>query len=195
MLLHAHRRRSTCSCEGGRAAPITAVPPATGGNLQSVCLRTSSMEPTSVRRPLRTAAALVGAVALLTACGGSDSGESASSSSASSSSASSPASSESSPASSSTSSGTSSESEPAAEAVITISDFEYSVPDAVPAGAEITVTNEDDVGHTVTADEGDTFDVQVGPGETKTFTAPESAGEYAFHCTPHPAMTSTLVVE
>lgn len=144
------------------------------------------MEPTPARHPLRTGAALIGAVALMTACGGSDSGESSSPSTSSASTSS---------TSSSTSSDTPSESQPAAEAVITISDFEFSVPDAVPAGAEITVTNKDDVGHTVTADEGDTFDVQIGPGETKTFTAPESAGEYAFHCTPHPAMTSTLVVE
>ncbi|NYF97544.1 cupredoxin domain-containing protein [Janibacter cremeus] len=81
------------------------------------------------------------------------------------------------------------------EVTITISDFTYSVPDSVPAGAEITVTNSDEVGHTVTADSGDTFDVAVEPGATVTFTAPESAGEYAFHCIPHPAMTSTLVVE
>ncbi|WP_435202785.1 cupredoxin domain-containing protein [Janibacter sp. GS2] len=69
------------------------------------------------------------------------------------------------------------------------------MPDSIPAGAEISVTNSDDVGHTVTADSGDTFDESVPPGETVTFTAPEKAGEFPFHCTPHPDMTATLVVE
>ena len=63
------------------------------------------------------------------------------------------------------------------------------------AGAEITVRNVDGVGHTVTADEGEAFDVVVGPGSEVTFTAPTEEGEYPFHCTPHPAMTGTLVVE
>lgn len=79
--------------------------------------------------------------------------------------------------------------------VIVIEDFEYEVPDSVMPGAEITVRNEDGVGHTVTADEGDAFDVVVGPGEEVTFTVPDEAGEYPFHCTPHPNMTDTLVVE
>ncbi|MGC5583130.1 cupredoxin domain-containing protein [Ornithinimicrobium sp. W1679] len=79
--------------------------------------------------------------------------------------------------------------------IIVIEDFEYEVPDSVMPGAEITVRNEDGVGHTVTADEGDAFDVVVGPGEEVTFTVPDEAGEYPFHCTPHPNMTDTLVVE
>ena len=83
----------------------------------------------------------------------------------------------------------------AEEVVITIEEFAYDLPDAVPPGAEITVRNMDGVGHTVTADEGGAFDVVVGPGEEVTFTAPSEAGEYPFHCTPHPAMTATLVVE
>lgn len=79
---------------------------------------------------------------------------------------------------------------------LTISDFEFDVPATVAPGAEITVTNQDDVGHTVTSDDdGATFDVAVGPGETVTFAAPDEPGEFAFHCRPHPAMTGTLVVE
>jgi plastocyanin len=83
----------------------------------------------------------------------------------------------------------------AEEVVITIEDFSFDVPDSVPPGADILVRNLDGVGHTVTADQGGTFDVAVGPGEEVTFTAPSQAGEYPFHCTPHPAMTSTLVVK
>lgn len=79
---------------------------------------------------------------------------------------------------------------------MTITGYAFEVPESVAPGAEITVTNEDGVGHTVTSDDdGATFDVAVGPGETVTFTAPEEAGDYAFHCRPHPAMTATLTVE
>jgi plastocyanin len=77
--------------------------------------------------------------------------------------------------------------------VITISDFTYQVPETLEPGATITVRNEDGVGHTVTSDDG-AFDVAVGPGEEATLTVPEEPGEYPFHCTPHPQMTSTLVV-
>lgn len=84
-------------------------------------------------------------------------------------------------------------SEPAAEVVITISDFEFEVPDTIPAGAEVTIVNEDSSFHTVTADDG-AFDVDAPGGESVTFTAPDEPGEYAFHCTPHPNMTATLVI-
>lgn len=91
--------------------------------------------------------------------------------------------------------GTTGASDPAAaEAVIVISDFTFEVPDDVPPGAQVTVRNEDSVGHTVTADDG-TFDVAVAPGEETTFTAPDEVGDYQFHCTPHPAMAGMLTVE
>jgi len=85
--------------------------------------------------------------------------------------------------------------EGAAGEVIVISDFTYDVPDSVPAGAQITVRNDDDVGHTVTSYEEGMFDVAVAPGEEAVLTVPEQPGEYPFHCTPHPTMTATLVVE
>lgn len=148
------------------------------------------MDLTPARHPRRSAVALIGAIALLTACGGGDGDESSSTASATSSGT--PTSQSASPSESESPSA----SESAADkVVITISDFAYSVPDSVPAGAEISVTNNDDVGHTVTADSGDAFDETVAPGATVTFTAPDKAGKYAFHCTPHPNMTSTLVVE
>jgi len=79
-------------------------------------------------------------------------------------------------------------------ALITITDFEFTLTGAVEPGATITVTNEDNVGHTVTSDEDGIFDVAVGPGETVTFTAPDEAGDYPYHCTPHPNMVSVLTV-
>lgn len=81
-----------------------------------------------------------------------------------------------------------------AAVVITIADFTYQVPDTVEPGATITVRNADGVGHTVTSDEEGIFDVAVGPGQEVTFTVPQEAGEYPFHCIPHPQMTGTLVV-
>ncbi|WP_082567261.1 cupredoxin domain-containing protein [Janibacter sp. Soil728] len=151
------------------------------------------MDLTHARHPRRSAVALIGAVALLSACGGGDGGESSSTAStASTTSAASP----SSQSASSSGGEASSSSAPAAEkVVITISDFAFSVPESVPAGAEISVTNNDSIGHTVTADSGDAFDVNVAPGATVTFAAPEKPGTYAFHCKPHPNMTSSLVVK
>lgn len=84
--------------------------------------------------------------------------------------------------------------EPAEELVITISDFAFEVPGTLSPGSAVTVRNEDSVGHTVTSDEEGVFDVLVGPGEEATFTVPEEPGDYPFHCTPHPSMTSTLVI-
>lgn len=85
--------------------------------------------------------------------------------------------------------------EAAEDVVITITNFEYEISGPVAPGAEVTVINNDSVGHTVTSDEEGVFDSVFGPNETVTFTAPEDAGEYSFHCTPHPGMISTLVVE
>jgi plastocyanin len=81
------------------------------------------------------------------------------------------------------------------ESIIVMSDFAYSVPATVPAGATVTVRNEDAVAHTVTSDEPGVFDVAVDPGQEMELTVPDSAGDYPFHCTPHPNMTATLVVE
>ncbi|WP_167133618.1 cupredoxin domain-containing protein [Arthrobacter sedimenti] len=88
----------------------------------------------------------------------------------------------------------SAEAAPAEEAMITITDFEYKMPDSIAPGAEVTVTNEDTAPHTVTADGKGEFNVEVGPGETVTFTAPEEAGEYPVICTYHPKMSATLVI-
>jgi plastocyanin len=78
--------------------------------------------------------------------------------------------------------------------VITIKDFGYTTPASVSPGATITVKNEDDTAHTVTADSGNAFDDQAPTG-TSTFTAPTEPGSYPFHCTFHPEMHGTLVVK
>lgn len=78
---------------------------------------------------------------------------------------------------------------------ITIRDFGYGAPLVVPAGAALTVTNMDSAEHTVSADDGSAFDVEVkGSGGTATFTAPSKPGTYAYHCRYHPNMHGTLTV-
>ncbi|WP_217500764.1 cupredoxin domain-containing protein [Arthrobacter sp. C9C5] len=81
-------------------------------------------------------------------------------------------------------------------ATITVRDFAYGTPLVVAAGAQVTVTNMDSAEHTVTADDGSAFDVDVkGSGGTATFTAPSKPGTYAYHCTFHPGMHGTLTVK
>jgi plastocyanin len=57
----------------------------------------------------------------------------------------------------------------------------------------VTITNNDSVTHTVSANDGTSFDVTVDAGKTATFTAP-AAGKYAFHCKIHTRMKATLTV-
>jgi len=63
----------------------------------------------------------------------------------------------------------------------------------VKSGSTVIVTNNDTVTHTVTADDGKSFDVTVNAGATTTFTAP-APGTYKFHCRIHSQMHGTLTV-
>jgi len=81
-----------------------------------------------------------------------------------------------------------------AGAAISIKDFIFTVPASVPAGASITVTNNDSEAHTVTSKDGG-FDVKVaGRGGTAQLTAPAKAGSYKLTCDFHANMAGTLVV-
>jgi plastocyanin len=81
-------------------------------------------------------------------------------------------------------------------AAITISGFAYGSPLVVPAGATVTVTNMDSAEHTVTADNGSAFNVEIkGNGGAATFKAPSTPGTYAFHCTYHSNMHGSLTVK
>ena len=81
-------------------------------------------------------------------------------------------------------------------ASISIKDFDYGAPITVSPGATVMVTNMDSAEHTVTADQGSAFDVEVKEnGGTGTFTAPTAPGTYPFHCTYHPNMHGTLTVQ
>jgi plastocyanin len=64
----------------------------------------------------------------------------------------------------------------------------------VRVGDRVTWINCDDVQHTSTADGGQWSSPLISPGEafTETF---EAAGDFPYHCTPHPFMTGRVIVE
>jgi plastocyanin len=63
----------------------------------------------------------------------------------------------------------------------------------ISAGTTITWTNKDAVNHTVTSDNGlfDSGSITGNSTYSRQFSTP---GTYPYHCTPHPAMTATVVV-
>jgi plastocyanin len=83
---------------------------------------------------------------------------------------------------------------PAAASTITIDGFKYTDV-TVPAGAQITVVNNDSAEHTVTSDTSGAFNVEVEGKHKATFTAPTQPGTYPFHCTYHSSMHGTLTVQ
>ena len=79
---------------------------------------------------------------------------------------------------------------------IAISNFKFSPGTLrVQHGARIKVSNDDSAPHTVTADDGHSFDSgTVDTGASTTIRAP-AAGTYSYHCTIHPFMKGKLVVK
>jgi plastocyanin len=65
---------------------------------------------------------------------------------------------------------------------------------SVAPGATVKVTNKDSVTHTLTATNGEFDTGNIGPGQTKTFTAPSKAGTYSYICNIHQYMKGTIVV-
>jgi plastocyanin len=65
----------------------------------------------------------------------------------------------------------------------------------VPHGAAIKVTNSDSAPHSVTADDGHSFDTgTLSTGDSAAIRVAQ-AGRYAYHCTIHPFMKGELVVQ
>ena len=83
----------------------------------------------------------------------------------------------------------------ASAATITIADMNFGQPVTVPAGATITIKNDDSAEHSVSSDTAGKFDVEIDGKEQKTLTAPTEPGDYAFHCKYHPSMHGTLTVK
>lgn len=71
-------------------------------------------------------------------------------------------------------------------AAITIDQFQYNPAElAAKVGQPITITNNDDFPHTVTAKDG-TFDVTVPAKGNATVSVPK-AGNFPYYCTLHPS--------
>jgi len=79
---------------------------------------------------------------------------------------------------------------------IAISDFKFSPATlTVRHGARIGVTNGDNAPHSVTADDGRSFDSgTVQSGGSATFTV-ATTGRFPYHCAIHPFMKGELVVK
>ena len=78
---------------------------------------------------------------------------------------------------------------------ITMKDLSFKVAGPVASGATVTIKNNDTVTHTVTADDGTSFNLTVNAGATATFKAPTTAGIYKFHCNIHSSMHGVLTVQ
>ncbi len=79
---------------------------------------------------------------------------------------------------------------------ITISNFMYSpMSDVVAPGSTVSVTNTDEVTHTLSATGGQFNTGDISPKQTKTFTAPTKAGTYHYICDIHQFMMGTIVVK
>lgn len=79
---------------------------------------------------------------------------------------------------------------------IAIKGFAFS-PDKLTAkpGQEITVTNKDAAKHTITADDGKSFDTgDLGMNKSFTFKAPTKPGTYTYICNIHQYMKGSLTV-
>jgi plastocyanin len=83
--------------------------------------------------------------------------------------------------------------ESAGAASVSIIDFEFSAPDSVAAGAEITVVNNGEATHTWT-EPGGAFDTgQIAPGSSAAVTI-DTPGTYDYVCSIHANMTGTIEV-
>jgi len=79
---------------------------------------------------------------------------------------------------------------------VTIASYAFSPQSlTIKVGTKITWTNNDGVAHTVTSDNHTTFNSgPISPGSTYSFTFTK-AGTYTYHCSIHPTMTATIVVQ
>jgi len=65
----------------------------------------------------------------------------------------------------------------------------------INVGDTVIWTNKDSIKHTITSDTGTELDSELlGNGETYSYTF-NTAGTYNYHCTPHPSMKGTIVVQ
>lgn len=80
--------------------------------------------------------------------------------------------------------------------LVVINNFAFSPQSAtISAGDTVTWRNDQNVGHTVTSNSGGELNSPVlGQGQTYVHVF-NSVGTYAYHCTPHPTMTGSVIVQ
>ncbi len=82
----------------------------------------------------------------------------------------------------------------AGKASVTVANFAFSPASlTVSVGTTVTWTNQDPTAHTVTSDDGSSFDGQLPASGTFSFTFTKP-GTYPYHCAIHPNMKGTIVV-
>ena len=82
------------------------------------------------------------------------------------------------------------------DARIEIANFAYSPARLVVSpGERVTVTNTDDVNHTVTAMNGSFATHDLARGQSMSFVAPRRPGVYGYYCAIHQFMQGVLVVK
>jgi plastocyanin len=79
---------------------------------------------------------------------------------------------------------------------VSIADFKFAPASLTAgAGARISIANHDGTAHTVTADDGHSFDTgDIDPNASATVTL-SKPGTYKYHCSIHPFMHGTFVVK
>jgi plastocyanin len=83
---------------------------------------------------------------------------------------------------------------PGAARAIKIHNFAFAPTTLAVGPGRVVVTNADGVAHTVTADDGHSFDTgSIDAGSARAITVAKP-GRYAYHCEIHPNMHGTLVV-
>ena len=78
---------------------------------------------------------------------------------------------------------------------VTIKNFSFTPQTlTVKANEKVTWTNQDSVAHSATADDG-SFDTDLlAPGASGSFTFTKK-GTFTYHCSAHPSMKATIIVE
>ncbi len=85
--------------------------------------------------------------------------------------------------------------QPVSAITVVIKNFAYIPADfTVSPGATITVRNEDEALHTLTADNREFNTGNVAPGQPVTFHAPTERGKHPYHSLLQPYMTGVLTV-
>ncbi|MFZ2803999.1 MAG: cupredoxin domain-containing protein [Patescibacteria group bacterium] len=80
---------------------------------------------------------------------------------------------------------------------VTIQNFAFAPASVIVAkGASIVFTNEDSIAHTVTSDNGQFDSGSIAQGQSYILkTSTLAAGTYSYHCSVHPMMKATFIVQ